>query len=50
MADKVRVMVSVVTADPDIIARASEAFARAATGFVLDGVEAFISISPEVDA
>lgn len=49
MAGRIRIMASVTTEDPEVIARASETFARAATGFVLDGVEAFISIRQDDD-
>lgn len=49
MPARIRIMVSVTSEDPEVIARASETFTRAATGFVLDGVEAFISVRQDDD-
>ena len=46
-ADAVRISASVTTADPELIARAVEVFARAATGLALEQREVSIFVYPE---
>ena len=42
----IRVALSVNTADPEIVARVAEQFARTAAGLALEGVDTFLMVGP----
>lgn len=45
-----RLTLSVVSSDPESMARAVEHFARTATGMALDGVECLLVVAPEEES
>lgn len=44
---KIRLSLSVTTADQEVVARSIEHFARTAAGLALEGTEAFIMVGPD---
>jgi hypothetical protein len=47
MAAKVRIGLSVVTDDPQLVAKVTEQMARTAAGLALEGVDAMVMVGPD---
>lgn len=49
MMNEVRLSMSVTSDDPEVIARATEHFARTVTGLAMDGMDCILFAGPNVD-
>lgn len=47
VAGRIRIGLSVVTSDQDLVARVTEQMARTAAGLALEGVDAMVMVGPE---